>query len=133
MFRNFYVWTPEKGEFDALDDGDNSCAFFVSSILVAYNKISGIHGTVSRTIDDLQKSGWQEVDKPKPGDVLVWEAQKFNGNWNGHIGFYIGNAKAVSTSWTKKTPIEHDQNFGNTNRKIIKIFRTKWDEDTLKT
>jgi hypothetical protein len=40
MFRNFYVRTDSGGEFDALDDGYNSCAFYVSSILAIFNKLS---------------------------------------------------------------------------------------------
>ena len=123
MFRNFYVETSQKGEFDALDDGENSCAFYVSSILVIFKKISGVHGLVSRVIDDMKQSGWNEVDKPKPGDVLVWEAQEFPDGSHEHIGFYIGNNRAISTSRTAKTPIEHDMDFGDANRKITQIFR----------
>lgn len=128
MFRNFYVKSLEKGEFDSLDDGENSCAFFVSSILVIFKKLKGIHGTVESTIKDLVDSGWVEVDKPKSGDVLVWEAQQFDDGPKEHIGFSVGDGKAISVSWKKKTPIEHDEHFGATNRGIIHIYRcTSWD------
>ena len=133
-FRNFYVRTSQKGEFDALDDGENSCAFYVSAILVIFGKASSMHGTVASTIKDLEKSGWQEVDKPEPGDVLVWEPQKFGEIWQKHIGFYVGKNRAVSTSWKKKTVVEHDQNFGNDKRKIEHIFRMKsWDDKPQKS
>lgn len=130
MFRNFYVRTEERGEFDALDDGYNSCAFFVSSVLYVFKKLSDFHGTVSSTVEDLKKCGWQEVEKPQPGDVLVWEPKKFPEGVVSHIGFYIGDGKAVSTSMKTKTPVVHDQNFGDTNRKITNIFRmVNWEDD----
>jgi hypothetical protein len=130
MFRSFYAKTPTKGEFDAFNDGENSCAFFVSAILVIFKKIGGFHGLVQGTVDDLKESGWQEVDQPKPGDVLVWEAIKFEDGPKEHIGFYVGNGRAVSTSWTKKSPVEHDLNFDEANRKVTNIFRmSNWEAD----
>ena len=126
LFRNFYVKTDDQGEFDALGDGYNSCAFYVSSILVIFKKVSGIHGTVDSTIKDLEESGWVQVNEPKEGDVIVWEAQKFDDGIKKHIGFSIGNGKAISTSWTNKTPIEHSDTFED-RRKIENIFRqTDW-------
>jgi hypothetical protein len=124
MFRNFYVETPEQGVFDALDDGSNSCAFFVSSVLILFKKLEGgIHGTVASTIRDLELSGWQLVDAPQAGDVLVWEAKQFDDGLKQHIGFSIGDGKAISTSASTRTPVRHDQNFGKANRKITHIYR----------
>src|SRR5438309_2171997 len=77
MFRSFYVYTPEKREFDALDSGGNSCAFFVSAVLVIFSKLGAIHGTVESTIKDLRESGWSEGDNPQAGDILVWDALPF--------------------------------------------------------
>ncbi len=126
-FRNFYVETPEQGVFDALDDGYNSCAFYVSAVLVIFKKLAGFHGTVASTVKDLQDSGWQLVDEPQAGDVLVWEARQFDDGLKQHIGFSVGSGTAVSTSMTTKTPIEHDQTFDNT-RKIVQVFRLPhWD------
>lgn len=131
MFRNLYVHTSERGDFDALDDGNNSCAFYVSSILVLFKKLGDIHGTIEGTLKDLQASGWVEVARPQPGDVLVWEARKFDNDAkkHKHIGFSIGNGQAVSMSWSEKVPIEHGENFGPDKRKIIQIFRIEnWDQ-----
>jgi len=126
LFCNFYVETPEKGKFDALDDGYNSCAFYVSAVLVIFKKISGIHGTVDSTLKDLQESGWIQVNEPKEGDVIVWEAQQFDDGLKSHIGFSLGNGKTISISSTKKTPIEHSDTFDG-KRKIVNIFRqTDW-------
>lgn len=127
LFRNFYVEDLKQGEFDALDDGVNSCAFFVSAVLKIFGKLSAVHGTVDNTIKDLEESGWEEVCAPKPGDVIVWEAQKFEDGYKQHIGFSIGDGKAISNSWKKRTPIEHDQSFEGS-RKISQVFRfTNWD------
>ena len=122
MFRNFYVETTERGEFDALADGVFSCAFYVSSILVLFNKMGSVHATVQSTVADLQESGWQEVAEPRAGDVLVWEAIEFDDGPNEHIGFCIGNGCAISTSLAKRTPVEHSQDFDG-QRKIEQIYR----------
>ncbi len=122
LFRNLYVRTAKRGEFDALDDGYNSCAFYVSAVLVIFKKLSGIHGTIDSTIKDLTESGWIKVNKPREGDVIVWEAQQFNDGIKEHIGFSIGNSRAISISWTNKTPTEHSDTFDG-KRNIVSIFR----------
>ena len=128
LFRNFYVSTPDQGKFDALDDGHNSCAFFVSSVLVIFKKLSGIHGTVENTISDLIESGWIEVQEQKEGDVILWEAQEFDDGKKAHIGFSIGNNLAISISATKKTPVMHSDTFEGT-RAINSILRqTNWSD-----
>ena len=127
MFRNFYVYIERAGEGDALADGDNSCAFFVSAVLAMFKKIDGMHGTVQNTVNDLEKSGWQTVSRPKLGDVLVWEAREFTDGTYEHIGFYVGEGKAVSTSMHEKRVVEHGMHFGTDQRKIKKIYRMeKW-------
>lgn len=112
MFRHLYA----KGkldlkEVDALDDGYNSCAYYVSSILKLFGKATDFHATVARTVEDLIDSGWVVTKRPKAGDVVVWEAQKFDDGWHKHIGFCIGNGRAISNSWTERVPIEHDLYF----------------------
>jgi hypothetical protein len=127
MFRNWYVETREQGEFDAMSDGEDSCAFYVSAILKIFSKVNAVHGTVASTVKDLEESGWAEVEKPEPGDVLVWEAKQFGDKKQRHIGFYMGSGKALSTSWKEKKVVEHDLNFAEQNRKIEQIFRiSKW-------
>jgi hypothetical protein len=126
MFRNFYVRTAEQGEFDALDNGQNSCAFFVSSVLVIFNKLERIPGTVAQIVKDMEASGWEEVKKLKTGDVIVWENKKFHDGWHEHIGFYVGSDRAISTSSHKKIVAEHNLHFGKTNRPIKQILRTNW-------
>jgi hypothetical protein len=78
---------------------------------------------VGGTKRDLVESGWQLVDQPQTGDVLIWEAQGFDAGPQEHIGFSIGNGRAVSLSWQEKVPVEHDQNFGTAHRNITQVFR----------
>lgn len=128
MFRNFYIQTADGKEMDALSDGSNSCAFFVSAVATLFKKHSGVHGTVRSTIEDLKQCGWQSVDEAdkQAGDILVWEAVELEDAWYEHIGFYIGEGRAVSTSWTKKV-VEHDADFGGA-RAITQVFRhDNWD------
>jgi hypothetical protein len=129
MFRNWYVETPEQGEFDAMQDGENSSAFFVSGLLKMLDKLAAIHGTVDSTVRDLQESGWQTVGQSMPGDVLIWEAQRFGDRDQRHIGFYVGDGRAVSTSWTEKKVVVHDYKFDAQNRQIMEIYRMdEWDD-----
>ncbi len=125
MFRNFYVETPDRGEFDALDDGANSCAFYVSSVLVIFGKLARTHGTVLSTVWDLEHSGWESVESPQPGDVLIWEAQDFDDGRYQHVGFCLDEKRAVSTSLTKKVVVMHDLHFGDQQRRIERVYRMK--------
>jgi len=122
MFRNFYIQTADGIEMDALSDGSNSCAFYVSSVLTLFGKHSGVHGTVKSTVADLHNSGWRKVEDMQAGDVIIWDAVELEGAWYEHVGFYIGDNRAVSTSWTEKKVVEHDVFFDGA-RSIGQIFR----------
>lgn len=77
MFRNFYVRFKDTGiEKDVMDDGDKSCAFFVSSILYLNGLIKKPHATVASVVKDMEENGWAKTDKPKRGDVIVWEEKE---------------------------------------------------------
>lgn len=128
MFRSFYVETPERGRFDALEDGASSCAFYVSAVLVMFGRIHAVHGTVQSLLQDMENSGWTVEHSIRPGDVILWEAQEFPDGTYEHIGFALGSGRAVSTSWTKQKVIEHDLYFGRRKRGINRIYRFgAWD------
>lgn len=126
LFRNLYA--DENGkEVDILENGSNSCAAFVSWILLALELIKHPHATVFGTEKDLLSSGWHEIQKPKSGAVIVWG--KTSGEVLGekiemlsHVGFYVGNDEAVSNG-SEKTgfPWKHHYTYNNT-RKIEKIY-----------
>ncbi len=128
MFRNFYIQTSDGTEMDALSDGENSCAFYVSSVLTLFGKHTGVHGTVKSTVADLRHSGWREIaeaDK-QAGDILVWNTVGVGDERYEHIGFYIGEGRAVSTSSTEKRVVEHDASFDDL-RVVSNVFRHDWE------
>jgi hypothetical protein len=126
MFRHLWAKKPiTKKKFDAVDDGYNSCAYFVSSLVKVFGKIDGFHATVEKTVEALKLSGWNKTEDPKPGDIVIWEAQRFKDGLHKHIGFYIDNDHAISNSWTKKVPVEHDLYFNN-QRGIELVLTYKW-------
>lgn len=120
-FRNFYARVDGK-KVDIMQNGELSCAFFVSSVLALFKFIKGAHATVDSTVKDLRKSGWKKISKPKIGSVLIWEKADFgNNDAHKHIGFFIGDNKAVSNSNKLGYPVKHDWNFG-AKRKIDAIL-----------
>ena len=53
-----HLWTRKQlrqQKIDALGDGYNSCAYYVSSILKIFGKITDFHATVARTVEDLDR------------------------------------------------------------------------------
>ncbi len=113
-FRNFYTDKDHKRR-DVVENGRLSCAFFVSAILVMFRYIAEIHATVLGTVKDLKASGWQEIQVPEIGSILVWEqAAPGTDESHTHIGFYIGNDKAISNSSRLGYPVEHHWNFNGT-------------------
>lgn len=126
-FRNLYAKVRGK-HVDIMRDGDLSCAFFVSSILIIFGLIRRVHATVSGTVADLEKSGWKKVRASRAGDVLVWETMKDErGEWHSHIGFSLGNGLAVSNGSAPGVPIRHSATFGTRDgkpkRRTVAIYR----------
>ncbi len=105
-FRNVYAIVNNK-KTDITKNGDSSCALFVSSILVIFKLIKEMHVTVNGTIKDMRENGWQEIKKPKEGCILVWK-EKETGEKHKHIGFYIGDNKAISNSSKRGYPTKHN-------------------------
>ena len=121
LFHNLYVKASGK-KIDATQNGELSCAFYVSSILTLFKFVKEIHGTVRGTIKDLEKFGWREVTEPEIGCVLVWEeAVLGDESAHEHIGFFMGNGKAISNSSKLGYPVEHSWDF-NGKRKVKMIL-----------
>ncbi len=109
IFRNFYCLVDDEKQ-DILRDGDLSCAFFVSWILIPFKLLKESHATVSGTIKDLANSGWTKIETPKPGAVLVWTPQQSGEEIHAHVGFYLGDELAVSNDYKKRSPQIHPWN-----------------------
>jgi hypothetical protein len=131
MFRNLWVMDEAKQEhFDAMENGNLSCAFYASSILKIFGKMIDYHGTVEGMEKEMLDSGVEQVSQEQleEGDVIIWEARgnpEDNGKMHRHIGFYIGKDWAISNSSENGFPIRHHCNY-NGQRKIEKVFRINW-------
>ncbi|MDN5275877.1 MAG: hypothetical protein JWN33_526 [Candidatus Saccharibacteria bacterium] len=126
MFRNFYVRIDDGPLTDVIGNGENACAFYVTSVLIAFGKLKSVHATVSNTVKELEESGWVLVDEDDivPGDVIVW-AGRDDDNVSQHVGFYIGENSAISTSSSQQKVFKHDIHFGQLQRKIIAVYRMR--------
>ncbi len=118
---------------DIVQDGELSCAFFVSSILKIFDFIKDLHFTVKGTEQDLKKSGWEIISvssKMPKGSIIIWEKKlspnKQSKKWEKHfhIGFYIGDEKAVSLWAYHNFPVIHHWTY-NKSRKIIRVYWNK--------
>ena len=129
IFRNFYAKINGK-KVDIMRNGDLSCAFYVSSILTMFQLIQKPHGTIESTVKDLAQSGWKKVKAPKIGSVLIWENLNFDdGETHKHIGFYIGNNKAVSNSEKLGQPNIHHWTYGTAKGKPVrKVEAIYWNK-----
>jgi hypothetical protein len=130
MFRHLYAVDEHGSRSDILQNGRLSCAYFVAFILYHFQLIKTPHATVTSTVKDLEEHGWSVVETPEVGDVLVWEPSTAHveDTLHEHIGFYMGDERAISNSSATGEIAEHDWTFGadnegNPNRKIIKILR----------
>ena len=127
LFRNTYALL-EGQERDITSNGTLSSGRFVSAILYLNKLIEDLHVTVEGTEKDMLNSGWYETKNLKEGAVLVWEPLSgINGGLRTHIGFYLGNDRAVSNNFKTGIPTEHHTTFGATqggtpNRGISKIY-----------
>lgn len=124
FFKNLYAKNDHGEEVDILEDGKNSCAVFVSWILLALGLTKTGHATVEGTVKDLLQSGWYEINELKPGAVLLWEKAvgKYDGLLHSHIGFYVGNNEAISNdSQGRGFPWKHPFDYNGT-RKVEKIY-----------
>ena len=126
MFCNFYVRVGKRKQ-NAVQGGKLSCAFFVSFILNNFGLIKESHLTVKSTINDIKRSGWTMIKRPRKGAVIIWEEKLYSDkNAHSHIGFYIGNKQAISNSTRSHKPVRHHWTFGprgsKNYRKVIAIY-----------
>jgi hypothetical protein len=128
IFRDFYGRFDKKKE-NLTKGGDLSCAFFVSAILYHFGLIKEPHLTVEGVLEDMspvrnprllngvQKSGWYKISRPRKGSIILWKERQ----GHRHLGFYLGNQKAISNNSKRRVPKIHHYTF-NQRRKIEAIF-----------
>jgi hypothetical protein len=118
MFRSLFVRFKDSGvEKDVMEDGDKSCAFYLSSILELNGLIKKAHATVDSVVKDMEESDWTKTDKPKQGDIVLWDKK----DENTHLGFWWSESEAISNSSAEKHPIKHSLDYEGT-RKIIAVY-----------
>ena len=120
-FRNLFVIIGKRKK-DILNNGELSCAFFVSFVLKYFDLIKNGHVTVSGLIRDMESSGWEKIPKSliKEGNIIVWNSKR----GHKHIGFYIGKNEAISTNTKKKIVFRHHFTFGG-RRNIYSVYRNR--------
>ncbi len=114
IFRNLYYKIGRK-TIDVLDNGDLSCANYVTTILYIFDLIKDRHTTVIGTVDDMSESGWYQIKKPKKGAIILWGYKKKDDGTQGkhrHVGFYIDKKIAISNYAPRRVVIRHHPTFG---------------------
>jgi len=132
MFQYLYIKNKKKnGSINVVQGGQLSCAFFVSNILYFFDLIKSSHATVSGTEKDMRNSGWEEIDKPKKGAVIIWEKIKYQSDGvHSHMGFYMRGKQAISNSFKKQVPHKHHFTYGKKSEpKYRKIKCILWHPD----
>ena len=92
---------------EVLGKGNLACAFHVSSILRIFGLVSNLQITVHRLLDDMERSGWKKIQKPRAGCIVLWREKPRNPShykkdkkshvpFVRHMGIYLGGGKAVS-------------------------------------
>lgn len=111
---------------DILNDGEFSCAFFVSGVLTLMQAMDRPHATVAKLKALFEADAdWHKVafaDR-EPGDVIFYEKMKFDdGTENAHVGFVLTHDEAVSTDYVHKVIARHPV----AKRPVETIYRYSW-------
>lgn len=111
MFQKSFFFTEVGEEINILNDGELSCAFFMSFLLVPFGLCDRIRATVKGIRKDLECAGWEEMGKevrPRPGDVIIWDPSPSLSDAHQHVGLFLGAGKAISNSTALRTPQIHE-------------------------
>jgi|AntAceMinimDraft_13_1070369.scaffolds.fasta_scaffold106820_2 hypothetical protein len=135
-FRNYF----DVNQKDILDDGDLSCAIYISTVLVMCRLTEGVSFTVSglltriRNSDNFIEYAYTSIGDLLPGDIVVWDSLK--DDQNKHVGIFLGgefvDKNAISNRSSQGSPGRHsvlytgrDKGNNPTVAKILKYFRLK--------
>ncbi len=122
LFRNYFV-----EEKDIIGNGENACAFYVSSILL----FAGYLPRISFTVDGVIFQMWEfsdffeEIDIKKASiwDVLIWNTSAQSGHHK-HIGFCWTDGLSISNSSSKKCIHLHSRDYDGA-RPVARVYRVK--------
>ncbi len=126
LFRSYL----DKEGNDVLKDGDLSCAYFLSSILLIHGLIDRAHFTVPGTLIAMEKAGWYEIKTLKIGCIVIWGSVHQNGADHKHLGVYIGDQQAISNRSSLGMPGEHPLHYSGLdkdgNKKKAPVLAYYW-------
>ncbi len=127
QYRSLMVRYKDSGEVkDILEDGNLSCAYFVSSLLCLFGMIDRQRATVKSMLRFVtEDSAWSQVafDDAAPGDVVFYTEREFaDGSLHAHVGFVLSEHEAVSTSDTKRCVIKHSLTY----HPMASLWRYSW-------
>lgn len=147
LWRNLFITKADEKQIDILQDGNISCAYYVSSILKQFGYCGAIFTNVLSLEKHLIEYGRirKEVFREDiiiPWSVIIREEKKWSekediyGNSiksHYHIGFYIGSGRAISNmsdgfaidDISARTPQEHHITY-NWSRPIYCILEWKF-------
>ncbi len=128
LFNSLLVKYKDTGKIaDVMNDGEYSCAFFVSSILYLFQTIPKTTATVKSLKELIETdSHWGKIntEEKEAGDVVFWEKVKLeDGTESAHVGFALNENEAVSADYKSKMIAKHPIK----ERAIEAVFRYKWD------
>jgi len=116
LFRSYL----DKEGKDVLNNGDLSCAYFISSILCLHNLIDRPHFTVGGTLFAMENAGWEKINHLKIGCIVVWGSVHQNGADHKHLGVYVGDSQAISNRSSLGMPGEHPLHYSGLDKAGIK-------------
>ena len=127
MFNSLFVRFKDSNEKkDVLNDGEFSCAFFVSGILYMFEMTKKPVSTVKNLKEQIETSEmWNKVEEGdvQEGDLVFWQKVKFeDGSENAHVGFAVSGAEAISTDYKLKAVNRHLISA----RPIDQVYRFRW-------
>ena len=127
IFNSLFVKFKDTNKVsDILNDGEYSCAFFVSGILFLVQMVDKTAATVKSLKESIEKnSKWEKVDLENiiEGDVIFWYPFKHDdGTETPHVGFVSNKNEATSTDYKNKLITKRDIH----ERKIESVYRFIW-------
>lgn len=80
LFRSLIVRNEAGKEIDVLQDGEYSCAYFVSSLLSLAKLLPQPVATVDSLERRLVEAGWEkrDADGMLAGDIIIWARETFS-------------------------------------------------------
>lgn len=115
MFQQLFVRDRTTGRVrDVMNNGELSCAYFISSLLLIFGLIDRAHATVATTVASLKEAGWQETQLPVPGAIAVWP--ELHGHE--HIGIVVDDDMAISNAQTTRAPKQHSLTLADSRKPV---------------